>query len=197
MTYVHRRTETFVRLVPFSDGGSRLASLHLRCPSPDNASSTPNRHAGQEDHVRFRTFPSFTRLSNVSIGCSAENWQAALRRQYLKRDPNNPSLVRDTNTSTAPSQSITPQPELDGSHEEDEAGAGTLSNDSGPPQSIEEFVASSKDWLLLPTLQKLDSLHTVSEWHFHNPMRLRTLMKSNDDNADWVRSTPTAYCGFA
>lgn len=123
---------------------------------------------------------------------TAENWQAALRRQYLKRDPNNPSLVRDTNTSTAPSQSITPQPELDGSHEEDEAGAGTLSNDSGPPQSIEEFVASSKDWLLLPTLQKLDSLHTVSEWHFHNPMRLRTLMKSNDDNADW-RTEPIGY----
>lgn len=45
----------------------------------------------------------------------------------------------------------------------------------------------SKDWLELPMLTKLDSLHSLMEWQFQNPMRLRTLMRNDDEDASWVR----------
>lgn len=44
------------------------------------------------------------------------------------------------------------------------------------------------DWLDLPTVKKLESLHTLMEWQFHNPNRLRTQMKDDDENAEWVMS---------
>lgn len=45
----------------------------------------------------------------------------------------------------------------------------------------------SIDWFDLPMLAKLESLHTLAEWHFQNPTRLRMIMKSDDDFATWVR----------
>lgn len=45
----------------------------------------------------------------------------------------------------------------------------------------------SKDWLDLPMLVKLDSMHLLTEWQFQNPIRLRTIMKSDDETATWVR----------
>ena len=45
----------------------------------------------------------------------------------------------------------------------------------------------SRDWLELPMLTKLDSIHLVTEWQFQNPTRLRTLMRSDNDDATWVR----------
>ncbi|KAJ3734153.1 hypothetical protein DFJ43DRAFT_1130808 [Lentinula guzmanii] len=50
----------------------------------------------------------------------------------------------------------------------------------------------SKDWLSLPMLEKLDSLHLLTEWQFQNPARVRTLMKSDDDQASW-RIEPIGY----
>lgn len=44
-----------------------------------------------------------------------------------------------------------------------------------------------KDWLDLPMLTKLDSMHLLTEWQFQNPTRFRTLMKSDDEDASWVR----------
>lgn len=52
----------------------------------------------------------------------------------------------------------------------------------------EEEEEESKDWLHLPMLEKLDSLHLLAEWQFQNPYRLRQLMKDDDDGANWVRS---------
>jgi len=46
----------------------------------------------------------------------------------------------------------------------------------------------TKDWLTLPMLEKLDSLHLLTEWQFQNPTRLRQLMKTDDEQASWVRS---------
>jgi hypothetical protein len=51
------------------------------------------------------------------------------------------------------------------------------------PEEQEE----SRDWLELPMLIKLDSMHSVTEWQFQNPTRLRTLMRSDNDDATWVR----------
>jgi hypothetical protein len=45
---------------------------------------------------------------------------------------------------------------------------------------------SLKDWRDLPMLLKLDSMHFLTEWQFHNPQRLRSLMKDDDETAQWV-----------
>jgi hypothetical protein len=45
----------------------------------------------------------------------------------------------------------------------------------------------SVDWFDLPMLAKLESMHLVTEWQFQKPTRLRTLMRSDDDLATWVR----------
>lgn len=44
----------------------------------------------------------------------------------------------------------------------------------------------SKDWAQLSMLEKLESLHTLAEWHFQTPLRLRSMMRSDDDIASWV-----------
>ena len=56
-----------------------------------------------------------------------------------------------------------------------------------PEPKVEEEEEESKDWLELPMLEKLDSLHLLTEWQFQNPYRLRQIMKDDDDSADWVR----------
>ncbi|KAG5637972.1 hypothetical protein H0H81_002416 [Sphagnurus paluster] len=50
----------------------------------------------------------------------------------------------------------------------------------------------SKNWLDLPMLTKLDSMHILTEWQFQNALRLRTLMRSDDENASW-RIEPIGY----
>ncbi|KAG6910104.1 hypothetical protein DXG01_013157 [Tephrocybe rancida] len=58
--------------------------------------------------------------------------------------------------------------------------------------SATEEQEESKNWLDLPMLTKLDSMHLLTEWQFHNATRLRTLMRSDDDNALW-RIEPIGY----
>ncbi|KAF7978847.1 hypothetical protein HWV62_44657 [Athelia sp. TMB] len=54
------------------------------------------------------------------------------------------------------------------------------------------IVEESKNWLDLPMLEKLDSMHLLTEWEFHNPQRVRTLMKDDDEGAFW-RIEPIGY----
>ncbi|KAG6873033.1 hypothetical protein C0995_003789 [Termitomyces sp. Mi166 len=58
--------------------------------------------------------------------------------------------------------------------------------------SFTEEPEESKNWLDLPMLTKLDSMHLLTEWQFQNPTRLRTLMRSDDENASW-RIEPVGY----
>lgn len=44
----------------------------------------------------------------------------------------------------------------------------------------------SRNWLDLSILEKLDSLHLLTEWQFQNPHRLRSLMKDDGDHGLWV-----------
>lgn len=61
----------------------------------------------------------------------------------------------------------------------------------GPsPLDEEEEGQESKDWLDLPMLAKLDSMHLLTEWQFQNPTRLRSLMKTDDEDATWVCFLP-------
>ncbi|KAF8149807.1 hypothetical protein B0H34DRAFT_731219 [Crassisporium funariophilum] len=48
------------------------------------------------------------------------------------------------------------------------------------------------NWFDLHMLSKLESMHTLVEWQFQNPTRLRTIMKSDDDLAQW-RIEPVGY----
>jgi hypothetical protein len=54
-------------------------------------------------------------------------------------------------------------------------------SETGEPQPDE-----LKDWLSLPMLTKLDSLHLLTEWQFHNSNRIRSIMKDDDEGAQWV-----------
>jgi hypothetical protein len=60
--------------------------------------------------------------------------------------------------------------------------------------SLNELEEESKDWLSLPMLTKLDSVHLLTEWQFHNVNRLRTIMKDDDETAEWVRTHPLSTC---
>ena len=44
-----------------------------------------------------------------------------------------------------------------------------------------------KKWCELHMLVKLDSMYLLTEWQFHNPLRLRSIMKDDDEAACWVR----------
>lgn len=62
--------------------------------------------------------------------------------------------------------------------------------------SLQALEAPEKrlDWLDLSMLAKLESLHTLAEWQFQNPHRLRQQMKDDDEQATWVcRSTGTFH----
>jgi hypothetical protein len=56
--------------------------------------------------------------------------------------------------------------------------------------SLAEPAEESKDWLSLPMLTKLDSLHLLTEWQFHNVNRIRTIMRDDDETAQWARTRP-------
>ncbi|KAH7884569.1 hypothetical protein F5I97DRAFT_1929415 [Phlebopus sp. FC_14] len=155
---------------------------------------------------------------------TADNWQASLRRQYVRRDPNASlllllghvqSVVTDSpRGSTAPTvqtsvSSETPRNEgndwekgdnalVDG----DMASRDTTENsyhtvelqveDQEPEQDIPEGSEKQINWLDLPMLTRLDSLHTLTEWQFHNPHRVRSQMRDDDETAQW-RIEPVGY----
>lgn len=63
--------------------------------------------------------------------------------------------------------------------------------------SLAEPAEESKDWLSLPMLTKLDSLHLLTEWQFHNVNRIRTIMRDDDETAQWARTRPLYISPFA
>lgn len=100
-----------------------------------------------------------------------------------------------TETATK-DEDLESRPETKAEVEEEDAKVPKKESDDQPVQSPKaEEEEESKDWLELPMMEKLDSLHLVIEWQFQNPYRLRQLMKDDDDGANWVR--PTSVCsGF-
>lgn len=161
---------------------------------------------------------------------SVDNWQAALRKQYNKRDPQaNPigpeprsiNPHEDQNNEQEGPQFVANYPnqrdDLTNFDEKEVSGLSTiLSTDShvfstptpllnstrqssvteeqdtsSPINEIEGGASQLKsiDWFELPMLAKLESMHTIAEWQFQNPTRLRMVMKSDDEFATWVRCT--------
>lgn len=164
---------------------------------------------------------------------SVNNWQTVLRKQYMRRDPDeNPigpiqqiyaNAAESSRASTAPpfpsetaEELVQEEAKKSVTHEDGASADGDAvpddSADAVEDKSEEtkiddlkdEATASSSevlqdselqqqiDWLDLSTVKKLDSLHTLMEWQFHNPNRLRTQMKDDDENAQW-RIEPIGY----
>ncbi|KAK0480265.1 hypothetical protein IW261DRAFT_1477011 [Armillaria novae-zelandiae] len=151
---------------------------------------------------------------------TSNNWQTALRKQYYKRDPAaNPigpePFPSASKLNTRTTSLVTPDPQSRAKTEDSEL-VDKVKNEtpatSVPPEEIrsdagqnEETLKSetpalqelaqeeeSRDWLELSMLEKLDSMHLLMEWQFQNATRLRTLMKSDDDLANW-RIEPIGY----
>ncbi|EJD06674.1 uncharacterized protein FOMMEDRAFT_144617 [Fomitiporia mediterranea MF3/22] len=170
---------------------------------------------------------------------SVVNWQPALRRQYLRRDPAanpigvEPIVSRNSRAATVEAEikseeresSWTDEHEPPGGNEQDKSvdenkivngeDGGNVEepepdhavNESAHPsrhtsvgvikddeesENEQNAQGSIKDWAELSMLEKLDSIHLVTEWHFQNPLRLRSIMRSDDDNASW-RIEPIGY----
>jgi hypothetical protein len=144
------------------------------------------------------------------------NWQLALRRQHARRDPASDPLAPIP--ALTPSRSPSPASDRTSSHPPDsllntdtntrKEMEDTSSND--PPDSLKEPKARREtvdvntegtspsedhrpqDWVNLPMLEKLDSLHLLTEWQFHNVSRFRTTMRSDDETAEWVSELPSS-----
>ncbi|KAH9902514.1 hypothetical protein C8Q73DRAFT_633744 [Cubamyces lactineus] len=163
-----------------------------------------------------------------------DNWQSALRRQYLRRAPDlNPigpePKVPSRESSLAPSEPAEEESKLDADADikptdgaenanaeqtdrKEVPGGGPEHTGESSSTKLEPYEDSkvpskanseqprfkteeqqeSKDWLELPMLAKLDSLQLLTDWQFHNPYRVRQIMKDDDDAANW-RIEPIGY----
>ncbi|KZT19238.1 hypothetical protein NEOLEDRAFT_1183554 [Neolentinus lepideus HHB14362 ss-1] len=127
----------------------------------------------------------------------------AVSRVQSTAEPDHEPKLEDTdgtvpdsdvkNSDAGPSQS---QAETGTSSPAPDEGAGTSSParaETAEPSSPEPFAEESKDWLDLPMLEKLDSMHTIAEWHFDWPqLRIRKIMRDDDEGANW-RIEPIGY----
>ena len=124
---------------------------------------------------------------------SIDNWQSMLRKQYAKRAPDLDPLGAQPLREPSPTSSedktyiYENDPQLESLEQPFEqpllenAERDFAAQSSGTPQNN-----GPDDWFKLSMIQKLDSIHLLAEWHFQHPMRLRTLMKSDDEEASWV-----------
>ncbi len=119
---------------------------------------------------------------------SIDNWQSMLRKQYAKRAPDLDPLGAQPLREPSPtlSEDKTYVYENDPQLESLEP---PLEQPS--PENVER---ESNNWFKLSMIQKLDSMHLLTEWHFQHPMRLRTLMKSDDEDASWVGQSLNNIC---
>lgn len=95
----------------------------------------------------------------------------------------NESLERDQ-SATAPSpDNVVP---VEGSVEDTEHISATKVEEEDASSETLEAPEKQVDWLNLSMLTKLESLHTLAEWQFQNPLRVRQQMKTDDEQATWV-----------
>ena len=138
---------------------------------------------------------------------SIDNWQTALRKQYNKRDPQSNPLGPEPKICALSNQDDNIQPvEGEVAFQVVDAPAMTSCSTPHTGRSDDRNVKlvlhhqildgndsdmsendTSINWLHLPMLSKLDSMHTLIEWQFQHPTRLRNIMKSDDESALWSR----------
>ncbi|KAF8802419.1 hypothetical protein BYT27DRAFT_7112212 [Phlegmacium glaucopus] len=141
---------------------------------------------------------------------SLDNWQTALRKQYNKRDPQANPLGPEPKMNLSDQDDfqpvdgeaafqvvdnppLTPCSPPHSSHSDDTSVKlvvhQQILNGNNPNMSEKDI---SINWLQLPMLFKLESMHTLIEWQFQHPARLRNIMKSDDESALW-RIEPVGY----
>ena len=136
---------------------------------------------------------------------SIDNWQSALRKQYSKRNPQANPLGPEKINALSNSDDTQPvereaafravdTPSLmscsspNPGHSDVRNGKLVLHHQIfDENNSNRNENDASINWLHLPMLSKLESLHTLIEWQFQHPTRLRNIMKSDDELALWVR----------
>lgn len=117
-------------------------------------------------------------------------------------DEGDTPMVSTTHPTPAPEETTEEQKEQ---HNAERASMETAASppakdETGTPASLADAENSpppqeeSKNWLELPMLAKLDSLLLLTEWQCQNPQRLRTIMKSDDENALWVSDLLRVSC---
>lgn len=152
--------------------------------------------------LRTFWFPFSSNNAHVSL----DNWQTALRKQYNKRDPPANPLGPEPKINDLSNQDDIDQQPVDGEPAFQLVDIPALTSRSPPHTShLDDQLVShqqvlngnnshingkdiSIDWLQLPMLSKLESMHALVEWQFQHPTRLRNIMKSDDELALWVRS---------
>ena len=161
----------------------------------------------------FFFYPHFSNNCHVSL----DNWQTALRKQYNKRNPQANPLGSEPKLNAHSNQDTDIQP-IDG-EEAFQVVDMPVSTSCSPPHTNHSDDQNSKpvlyhqildgnssdisekdisiNWLQLPMLSKLESMHTLIEWQFQHPTRLRNIMKSDDELALWVRSIPLSSSTLA
>jgi hypothetical protein len=147
---------------------------------------------------------------------SVDNWQTTLRKQYSRREPQaNPigpdpkdaiketeefeyheseafevlpdtaAIPKEVHSASRKASAEPTSPAPTSPSRQSSVARNRLLKDS--THGEEQHSAPPIDWFDLPMLSKLESMHTLAEWQFQNPMRLRTIMKTDDEAALWVR----------
>lgn len=180
-----------------------------------------NDLAYSTDRVLSRVMQRLLTVLTQDRKISTDSWQNVLRRQYLKRNPDanpiGPMEPRQSHAAESSRASTVVPPHTNGSSETPACevpqqdppldgtpighDCSTESHRSPDPVKVEDEESGTDqpqhcgkqiNWLELPMLAKLESLHTLVEWQFQNPLRLRSQMKDDDDNAQW-RIEPIGY----
>jgi hypothetical protein len=95
----------------------------------------------------------------------------------------NESLEHDQSTMAPSPNNVVP---VEGSVEDPEHISVTKVEEEDTSSDTLEAPEKQVDWLDLSMLTKLESLHTLAEWQFQNPLRVRQQMKTDDEQATWV-----------
>jgi hypothetical protein len=164
-------------------------------PEPREDTPEPEDHEDQKQDVAMADATENEMIKNETenennAGPSNESETLA---QLEPESTRASTIERGVSESEVDSKGLSVQPSgldtragtVDGTEREDTQGL------LDQPQNGDQ--EESKDWLELPMLTKLDSMHLLTEWQFQNPTRLRTLMRADDDTATWVRPNPFLY----
>ncbi|KAJ7573893.1 hypothetical protein C8J56DRAFT_1173207 [Mycena floridula] len=129
--------------------------------------------------------------------------QNSVPGEYTTPDPHPEMTAEDDSTVPNPDSTPAPDSTRDNSMLPEDTKADQDDLPPRPPkprmfqhltdaQVAELEQQESRNWLDLTMLEKLDSIHLLTEWQFHNPTRVRTLMRDDDEGALW-RIEPIGY----
>lgn len=135
-----------------------------------------------------------------------EEERASIEKEYItsnsvkndeddaEHDPSTSNQVHEQSEPAEGDIAASAQPSDTRSRQSSVAGTRASSKVKQPETDQDPDAAQLVDWFDLPLLVKLETIHTLAEWQFQNPTRLRHIMKSDDEIASWV-SRSAMYLG--